>query len=230
MDLAPGAALTRPVLADFPFALAVDFQPGRIHHQVDRLGPRPARDLNLQRLGPPRHQGVVGNRQGQPQEPDDGAGQAFHPPVGQVKHRFEPQQRLNRLIRVAERRPPLPGRRRPPVALQKFLVNPDGQTAPFYQGPILLRPVGHPILDFRGGGFRRWQGLRGHDGFSVRGSPNYLDHPEGICAPTPTENAISQLVGIRLRSLPSTGQEILRLATMIGMGLRRIRTPVVEKC
>ena len=89
--------------------------------------------------------------------------------------------------------PPLPGRRRPPVAWQKLLVEPDRQTAPFYQGPIIFRPVGHPILDFRGSGFRRLQGLRGHDSFSVRGFPNYLDPPEGIYAPTPITDEISAL-------------------------------------
>jgi hypothetical protein len=79
------------------------------------------------------------------------------------------------------------------VALQKLLVEPDRQTAPFYQGPIIFRPVGHPILDFRGSGFRRLQGLRGHDSFSVRGFPNYLDHPEGIYAPTPIRDALGPI-------------------------------------
>ena len=56
-----------------------------------------------------------------------------------------------------------------------------------------------------------------------------LDHQQPAFSARKMQS-VSWLVGIRLRSLPSTGQEILRLATMIGMGLRRIRTPVVEKC
>src|SRR5262249_56717244 len=39
VEFAPGPAFSDTVLADFPFALAVDFDAGRIHHQMTRLGP-----------------------------------------------------------------------------------------------------------------------------------------------------------------------------------------------
>lgn len=37
MQLEPGATVAPAVLTDFPFAFAVDFDAGRIHHQMTRL-------------------------------------------------------------------------------------------------------------------------------------------------------------------------------------------------
>jgi hypothetical protein len=39
VEFAPGSAFPDAVLTDFPFAFAVDFDAGRVHDQVARLGP-----------------------------------------------------------------------------------------------------------------------------------------------------------------------------------------------
>jgi hypothetical protein len=38
VEFAPGPAFPDPALADFPFAFAIDFNVGRIRHQMPRLG------------------------------------------------------------------------------------------------------------------------------------------------------------------------------------------------
>src|SRR3954464_3586633 len=85
--LPPRPAPLGAVLLDQPLARAVELQPRAVHQQVHGAGiaasaaPRTVaarlRPRHLQRLGPAAQGGVVGNREIETKQTNDGADQAF---------------------------------------------------------------------------------------------------------------------------------------------------------
>jgi len=80
------------------------------------------------------------------------------------------------------------------VACKKLLVDQIVKLPPFYQGPIIFGQLVTRYGDFRGSGFPVACRVCAVMTASPLGVPNYLDHPEGICAPTPISDRISSSV------------------------------------
>jgi hypothetical protein len=69
------------VLLEQPFALAAELQARAVHQQVQGLAASTSADIpwprHVQRRCPAAERAVVGNRQSEPEQVDDGAEQAF---------------------------------------------------------------------------------------------------------------------------------------------------------
>ena len=148
MNLDPAPTLTGSVLTNLPFTLPIDLQPRRIHHHMHRFLPRFPGNPDLQGFGAPRHMRMIRDVDVQPHQHHQGAGKALQGAIGQAKHHFHHQQRLNGGIRILERRTPLPVRGRSPIRLDKVPIEPHGQAAAFNQGSVVFRPIGQMVLRF----------------------------------------------------------------------------------
>ncbi len=149
VDLAPGAALADPVLANLPFALAKDLQTGRVDHDMNRPRARAAGNLHRQLRRPARHVGVIGHRKIEPIEAHQRLHQPFGGAVGQPEQRLQGQAGLDRQRRIQARFAAPDRRRGRPAVLDRRLVEPDRQIAPTDQRSVVLRPVRDPVAVLR---------------------------------------------------------------------------------
>ena len=100
LNLAPGAALANPVLADFPFAFAEYLQARGADHDMGGPGSRAPGYLHFQCGCPARQVGVIRHRQIQRRQTHQRVEQAFGGPVGQTEQGFACQAGLDRQVRV----------------------------------------------------------------------------------------------------------------------------------
>src|SRR4051812_22142893 len=87
------------MLLDQPLARAAQLQARAVHQQVHGLGAGPW-SWDLHGLGPAAQGGMVGNRESETQQANDGADQAFGLAQSQTEHGLEGQRRRDRQIRV----------------------------------------------------------------------------------------------------------------------------------
>ena len=111
-DLAGGfidaeVQLAPPMLADFPFAFSIDFQPGGIHDQVHRRVARLNRQIHLSAGLAPRQWGVIGHRSINVHQCQDQTEQALGLAQGQGIEQAHHQRRSNRQVRIGVGRSPL---------------------------------------------------------------------------------------------------------------------------
>src|SRR4051812_2335166 len=171
MKLTPGPLAARTVLLRQPLARAVDLQPSRVDHDVNRptrLGLRQRRSERQTRAAPGKR-GVVRYTDAHPEQGRERAQQAFGLPPRTTKSQAQQVPGFNRHVRVAARTPPLPRAGRMP-SRKRLGRDPDCEAAPLLQRPVIFRPVLDPVA-------RPWDlvaarliELVGHRASSRRGS------------------------------------------------------------
>src|SRR5687768_12060926 len=93
--LPPGSARLGAMLLDQPLARPAQLQARAVHQQMHGLGAGPW-SWDLQRLGAAAQGGMVGNREIETEQTNDGADQAFGLPQSQAEHGLERQRRRDR--------------------------------------------------------------------------------------------------------------------------------------
>ena len=116
-----------------------------VHQQVNGLGYAGPWPWDLQRLGPAAQGGMVGNREIETEQANDGADQAFGLAQSQTEHGLERQGRRDRQIRVVRLTARRGARLRVP-GRDRRLREPDRQAPALAQGGIILGPVRDPAL------------------------------------------------------------------------------------
>ena len=96
MHFAPGASLTDAMLAGFPFAFTIDFQPGRVNHDVEWLVLAAARQRNRQPFGASAERTITRDGQMGRHQVEHGLGKTLGLAQRQGEDRFQGQQRLDR--------------------------------------------------------------------------------------------------------------------------------------
>src|SRR3954454_17111756 len=149
VELAPGPAPLRAMLLDQPLPGPAELQTRAVHQQVHRFGiavrPRPP---HLQALRPAAQGGMVGNREIETEQTEDGADQPFGLAQGQAEYGCERQRRRDRQRRVAR----LTARRGAGLGVpsrDRRLGEPDCQAPTLAQGRIVFGPVRDPAPLFR---------------------------------------------------------------------------------
>jgi len=148
MEFAPGAAATPSVLAHFPFAFAVDFDAGGVHHQVQRLGLAEARQHNFQRAATTAKRRVTGHAQLHAEQFDERAGQPFGGAQGQAVHLFQSRHAEDGRIGIVSRLAAFACACRVTPRRKHRLVNPEGQTSTPDQSFVILTPVAETVRAF----------------------------------------------------------------------------------
>src|SRR6516165_3894280 len=192
MKFPPGATGLGAVLLSQPFACTAQLQSGAIDQQVHwlRLSPAAgAQSRYVQRLRSPAESGVVGNCQGESEEPDDRTDQPFRLAQGEPKHGSQRQRRQDRQRRIAS----LSASRRPGCGFPTVncrVTEPNRQARALSETRVIRRPVGHlalllrNVVTTRGIGFERHRETRIRTGACLLSQPN-SPHQPLIHATTP---------------------------------------------
>lgn len=138
MDLAVLASAVGAVLADQPFSVAKELDPGAIHQQVQRPRCAAVGDLHSKGLLPPAQGGEVRHRPIQSCHLQDAGHHARSLPEWQSKEHLHHQAELDRRIGKYRRAAATPHRVRQP---HHVLVQPDQQRAAPPQGLVVRLPV-----------------------------------------------------------------------------------------
>ena len=148
MQFAPSPPFGPAVLTDFPLALTVDFQAGRIYHQVHRFIGALGRQHHRQVPLATRQGRVIRRRQFQLHQVQKRLDKALRLAQRQPKQHPHRQHPFNRWIRIYKLSTPL---RRPLIIplLPQRIVQPDRQATAGDQRPIIRRPIFDPIHRFR---------------------------------------------------------------------------------
>src|SRR5215204_1273835 len=142
MKLAPGPLTPRTVLFHQPLARAVDLQPGRVDHDVNRparLGSCQRRRERQARTAPGKR-GVVGYTNTDIEQGRERAQQALSLPPRPTKGHAQQVPGLDRHVRVVAGSPPLARAGRVP-GRERLGRDPDREAAPLLQRPVVRRPV-----------------------------------------------------------------------------------------
>src|SRR3954469_21825347 len=186
MKLTPGPLAARTVLLHQPLARAVDLQPSRVDHDVNRptrLGSRQRRSERQARAAPGKR-GVVRYTDAHPEQGRERAQQAFGLPPWTTKGQAQQVPGFDRHVRVAARAPPLTRAGRMP-SRKRLGRNPDCEAAPLLERPVVLRPVADLVARPRDLVTARLMDLVGHRSSGERGdgpihSTVALPKPEAV--------------------------------------------------
>src|SRR5215207_907862 len=207
MKLAPSPLAPLAMRLDQPLACAVDLQPGRVDHDVNR----PARLGSCQRRrerqarAAPGKRGVVGYTNTDIEQGRERAQQALSLPPRPTKGQAQQVPGLDRHVRVVAGSPPLARAGRVP-GRKRLGRDPDREAAALLECPVVLWPVADLVA--RPGALvaARLIGLVGHRASGKRGSGpirSTLAQPKPKArnfAPTPASAA----TGLRQEVAPRT--------------------------
>ena len=199
MQFAPRTPFGPAVLAGFPLALTIDFQAGRIHHQVHRFMRALFRQHHRQWPLATRQSRVVRHGQSQPHQTQQRLDKTLRLAQRQPKQHPHRQHPFNRAIRIDKLSTPLTR----PLSIPPFpqrIVQPHRQATTSHQRPIIRRPILNPIhrvrLDrgttARYFAHRRLFGKRGtcflpKPRTNLTGEPDAFQLPNAFYATTPFE-------------------------------------------
>src|SRR4051812_42497906 len=187
MKLTPGPLAARTVLLHQPLARAVDLQPSRVDHDVNRpptrLGSRQRRSERQVRAAPGKR-GVVRYTDAHPEQGRERAQQAFGLPPRTTKSQAQQVPGFDRHVRVAARTPPLTRAGRMP-SRKRLGRDPDCEAVPLLECPVVLRPVADLVARPRDLVTARLMDLVGHRSSGERGdgpihSTVVLPKPEAV--------------------------------------------------
>ncbi|KWC30333.1 hypothetical protein WL48_17525 [Burkholderia ubonensis] len=144
MDLEAGAALRVTMLANLPFAFAVDLHARAVDNQVQQFATMDDRQFHPQRLCTTAHGRVIRYRQIGESQIAQALRKALQGAQWQMEHRLQAEQCLNQYIAV-----------HPWTATcglgvrhvrKNIVVNPHGDVASIDQARIVCRPVSDTVL------------------------------------------------------------------------------------
>jgi len=145
---APRPPLTPAVLPDLPFALAIDFDAGRVHDHVPYLPQFFERQRDRQAAAPARERRVIGHGQVEPQQLEDRGEEALGLPSGERVNGLDGGHRLNGQVGVLIRSPALAGLLFVAPVAADVISDPDGQASPASERGVILLPVADEVRGF----------------------------------------------------------------------------------
>lgn len=148
MEFAPGAAATPSVLAHFPFALAIDFDAGGVHHHVQRPGGRSARQDNFQRAATTAQRRVTGDTDLHAEQFDERASQPFGGSQRQAVDFLQSRHAEDGGVGIIQWLAPLACARVIVPCRKNIFVDPDSQTSTPDQSFVILTPVTETVRAF----------------------------------------------------------------------------------
>ena len=147
VEFAPRPALRVAMLAHFPFAFAVNFEAGRVHHQMQRLTTMAmTRQLDLHRPAPTAQSSVIGHAQRQAKQLDDRREQTLGGAQRQVIDLCQRRHTEDRRLGIDTRCAALTRALGLPPLRDHALTQPQRQASTPDQGFVILTPVAETVL------------------------------------------------------------------------------------
>jgi hypothetical protein len=141
VEFAPGATPRVAMLANFPFAFAIDLDASGIHDHVQWLACLSARQLNLQRAAATAQRCVTGHAQLHCEQLDDRARQPFGGPQRQMVNFFQSSHAEDSRVGIVRRLATLARARRVVPRRKYIFADPDGETSALDKSFVILVPV-----------------------------------------------------------------------------------------